>query len=376
MNKHKRYDATNDINPINVLYLIDSLAYGGAELQLLELIRNLDKERFRPHICTLKTSNNLFEELEIPKLCLEYIGFTHSKIINNIISLSKFINKNKIHIIQTFFQDPFLLAAMIKPFNQVKLVGTFLDLGFWRTPLESLKMKSAYPFFSGFIANSQAVKDHFIKVDGISANKIKVISNGFNLSAIPDPKSHKKGGDCPVVGIVANLNRPVKRVQDFISAASLVLQKIPQASFIVVGDGHLRGELERQAESLGLDDSIHFTGVINNPLDVISSFDVGTLTSESEGMSNAIIEYMACGVPVVVTNVGGNPELVSDGVNGFLVPVGMPEVLAQRIVQLIEEPQLLVKMGSNNRNKIFDEYSLPVMLEKQGKYYDDLMAEQ
>jgi L-malate glycosyltransferase len=359
---------------VNVLYLIDSLAYGGAELQLLELIRNLDPERFRPHLCTLKESNSLFGDLDIPKLNLGYMGFTHLSILKNVKRLSRFITENRIDIIQTFFQDPFLLAAMVKPLNRVKLVGTFLDLGFWRTPVESLKMRMAYPFFSGFIANSQAVKDHFVETDRISAAKVVVICNGLNLSAIPDPASHHQAARSPVVGIVANLNRPVKRVQDFVTAASLVLRQVPGARFLVVGGGHLRDELESQAASLGLGTSIRFTGVIGNPLEVINTFDIGVLTSESEGLSNAIMEYMACGVPVVVTDVGGNPELVCQGVNGFLVPVGQPEQLAERIVQLIEDPQLLCKMGQINRAKIIGEYSLPVMLENQCAYYHDLLA--
>lgn len=359
---------------INVLYMIDSLGHGGAELQLLELIRNLDQTRFSAHICTLQASDCLYDELEIPKCCLGFISFTDRSLFGVVARLNRFIKANRIQIIQTFFQDPFLLAAISRPFHRARLVGTFLDLGFWRTSSETKKMQFAYKFFAGFIANSEAVKDHFVQTDCIDSSRITVIYNGFDLSGVPDPLPGKEAGSAQVVGIVANLNRPVKRVHDFVKAAALVRREVPDACFLVVGDGHLRGELEALAQSLGLGESISFTGRITKPLHLINSFDVGVLTSESEGFSNALIEYMACGVPVVATEVGGNLELVSQGTNGYLVPVGMPEMVSEAIVQLLTDRTLLARMGSANRRKIAERYGMPVMMEQHSAYYSRLLA--
>ena len=226
----------NPKNPINVLYLIDSLFHGGAERQLAELIRNLDQRHFKPHLCTLKPSYGLDDDLDIPKECLNFSSFVSPSLFGVLRRISNFINRNQIEIVQTFFQDPCLLGALLKPFTDIKLIGTFLDLGFWRTPAESRKMRLAYPFYNGFIANSQAVKDHFCSTDGIASPRIKVIYNGFDLAAIPAiAKLPPDLRAAPVVGIVANLNRPVKRVQDFISAAAIVHQHHPETTFLVVG---------------------------------------------------------------------------------------------------------------------------------------------
>jgi glycosyltransferase involved in cell wall biosynthesis len=352
--------------------MIDSLAHGGTERQLVELIRNLDRSRFRPHVCTLKASNKLYNELDVPKISLDFASFYHPSIFGNLLRLSGFVRKNRIQIIQTFFQDPFLLAAMVKPFNRVKLVGSFRDLGFWRTPAETWKMRMAYPFFSGFIANSQAVKDHFVKTDRLKPDRIEVIYNGFDFDVIPDDQPSRKADELPVVGIVANLNRPVKRVQDFINAAALVHREIPQARFVVVGDGHLRSEFEALADSLGLGCSIRFTGRIDNPLDIICTFDIGVITSETEGFCNAIVECMACGVPVVATNTGGNPELVEEGENGFLVPVGHAEMLSERIVALLADKSSRSRIGERNRKKIRRDFSWPAALELQSRCYERL----
>lgn len=359
--------------PVNILYIIDSLAYGGTEKQLLQLIKNLDLSRFNPHLCTLKTSESLFDELNIPKICLNFVSFAHPSILKSIILLSIFIKKNQIQIVQTYFQDPFLLGIIAKFFNQIKLIGTFRDLGFWRTTCETRKMRLAYPFFSGFLANSEAVRNHFIQVDNIKPEKIQVIYNGVNLQNFL-PKSPNSFQDMPfIVGIVANLNRPVKRVQDFIQAAAIAQQNYRDIRFIIVGEGYLRTKLQQLASSLGLDQTIIFTGSIQNPVELIRNFHIGVLTSETEGLSNAIIEYMATGLPVVATNVGGNLELISDGENGFLVAPADPYKLAEKMIYLANNRSLCLKMGEKNIEKILKKFPISVMVNKYSTYYESLM---
>ncbi len=361
--------------PVNVLYMIDSLTHGGTERQLVELIRHLDQHHIRPHLCTLKPSGGFFDDLAIPKICLNFSSFGSPSLLGVLRQLSNFINQHQITIMQTFFQDPCLLGALVKPFTGVKLVGSFRDLGFWRTASESRKMKLSYPLFNGFIANSQAVKDHFCSTDGIAPSKIQVIYNGFDLATIPvatalplDPATS------PVVGIVANLNRPVKRVQDFISAAVRVHQQRPETRFLVVGGGHLQPELQQQAADLGLAGSITFTGMVFNPLDYIAQISIGVITSETEGFCNAIIEYMACGVPVVATRVGGNIELVQEGENGFLYDMGNVEQLAGSILKLLDNPEKRGIIAAANRLLVTERYSVKAMVERTESYYEQLLG--
>jgi glycosyltransferase involved in cell wall biosynthesis len=360
--------------PINILYIIDRLGYGGTEKQLVQLIRNLDQDKFRPHLCTLKASEGLYEEPEIPRISLDFVSFAHPSIVTKVMTLSSFIRQHEIHIVQTFFQDPFLLGAMVKPFNKVKLIGSFRDLGFWRTPSETRKMKMAYPCFSSFMANSQAVKDHFVQVDGINSKKIEVIYTGVDLEAQPEI-TDKSPQNTPVVGIVANINRPVKRVQDFIRAAALVRKARPEVKFVIVGDGHLRAELESLSLSLGLGRTLSFMGRVENPLEVVRKFHVGVITSETEGFCNAILEYMACGVPVVATATGGNFELVREGDNGFLVPVGNVVLMAAKIELLLQNYSLHKHISDMNLARVLSEFSLPQMVTRQQLIYDRISKE-
>jgi L-malate glycosyltransferase len=359
---------------INILYIIDNLGHGGTERQLAELIQRLDSDHFCPHICTLKPSSALYDELDIPKISLNFISFCHPAIVGNFLRLSAYVHKNRIQIIQAFFQDPLLLAAMLKLFHQVKLIGSFRDLGFWRTSTAKRKMRLSYPFFSGFIANSQAVKDHYVKIDGLQPKKVEVIYNGFDCSILEKAqavKPHEVAGK--IVGIVANLNRPVKRVDDFIRAAALVRDVFPEARYMIVGDGHLRTTLEELARFLGVEDIVTFTGRVDNPLEYIRLFTVGVITSETEGFCNAIMEYMALCVPVVVTDAGGNDELVRDAENGFLVPVGDCDKLAEKITLLLLNANVASKIGMAGFETVRTKFSLENMLKSYQGYYNKII---
>lgn len=358
---------------VNILYLIDSMHTGGTERQLYELIQGLDKKEFNVHVCVLNAFGGLYyERLEVPKFRLSFNSFCRPSLLKNVYALNAYIRKHNIDIVQSFFQDPTLLAALTKPFHKARLIGSFRDLGFWRKPSENLKMRMAYPMYTGFIANAQAVKDFVVEVDRIPAEKIQVIYNGFDTRQLDGLVC--KPSEPPIVGIVANLNRPVKRVQDFVAAAALVHRELLEVRFCVVGSGHLQPELEQLAESSGLSGMIEFAGMIDNPLEKVAEWSVGVITSETEGFCNAIIEYMACGLPVVATDVGGNPEIISDGNNGSLVPVAAPDKLAEQILRLFADHNLRGKMSANNSQEITRLYSVGSMVETYRSYYRQLLC--
>ncbi len=359
---------------LNILYIIDRLAHGGTEKQLLHLLEGLDRKTYTPHICTLKPLGDFEETLQLPAFHLPFTSFTQPSLPLIVKGLVRYIRSNRIDIVQTFFQDPCVLGALSRPFHQALLVGSFRDLGFWRTQLESFKMRAAVKAYTGFIANSLAVKRHFAQKDRIKSDKIEVIYNGVDVPRFPERAEHPTTGQPPVVGIVANLNRPVKRVQDFIALATIVLQQRPEVRFMVIGDGHLRTKMENLASSQGVAEAITFVGRLSDPLPYLSTFAVGVITSETEGFSNAILEYMACGIPVVATATGGNLEVVDNGKNGFLVPVGDVKQLASRTLQVLQEP-INEQIGKENKIKVQRKFSLPRMIKIHEQYYQALIQQ-
>ena len=126
---------------------------------------------------------------------------------------------------------------------------------------------------------------------------------------------------------MANL-RPVKRHADLLKAFARITREVLSAHLILAGEGELEQPLRKLALSLRVAENTHFLGKVDDVAAVIRRFSVGVLCSESEGLSNALMEYLGTGIPVVCTDTGGNPELVTDGKNGYLYPVGDEEVLA------------------------------------------------
>jgi glycosyltransferase involved in cell wall biosynthesis len=148
----------------------------------------------------------------------------------------------------------------------------------------------------------------------------------------------------PVVGTVANF-KAHKRLDDLLRAAVHVRRELPEVRFVLVGQGPLEGELRRLAGDLGLDGSVVFTGFRDDAPRIASGFDVFAMASEQEGLSIALIEALALGRSVVVTRAGGLPEVVRDGVEGYVVPPRDPARLADRIVRLLRDPVLRERMG-------------------------------
>jgi glycosyltransferase involved in cell wall biosynthesis len=155
----------------------------------------------------------------------------------------------------------------------------------------------------------------------------------------------------------------------FLKAAARVIPILPEARFWVVGDGELRGELERLVGDLALGEKAMFWGRRNDVRKLLSEMAVGVICSDSEGLSNAIMEYMEAGLPVVATSVGGNPELVRHGVTGLLVPPDQEKLLAQAMQTLLADPNRAVEMGAAGRKAIENGFSVSGMVEKTRELY-------
>jgi glycosyltransferase involved in cell wall biosynthesis len=259
------------------------------------------------------------------------------------------------------------------------------DQGFWYTRWNLPLLRVVALFVDRFVANSHAVKCVVQQREWVSGRKISVIYNGFF------PRTTNKGGETeaevlrevppnvPVVGIVANL-RPIKRIDTLIKAFAMVSSKFPDAYLAIVGSnglspygGSMGDYLKKMAYRHGIRERVIFTGRVEDPKPYIDRFNVAVLCSESEGFSNSIVEYMQAGRPVVCTDTGGNPELVQDGRNGFLVPVGDTKVLAERILQLIADGALSHRLGEAARETVQSTCTHKRMVAEHMGCYDEVL---
>jgi glycosyltransferase involved in cell wall biosynthesis len=175
------------------------------------------------------------------------------------------------------------------------------------------------------------------------------------------------------VGIVANF-RPVKDLPLFLHAARLVASAAPKAVFLLVGQGELKPALESLARSLGIPDRVFFSDGRGRVPDYLARMCIACLSSRSEGLPNAIMEYMAAGLPVVATDAGGIPELVTDGVTGRLVRVRTPDAFAGPIIQLLQDDALRAAMGRRGLERAQAEFDILAAVKRLERFYFEAMA--
>jgi glycosyltransferase involved in cell wall biosynthesis len=233
-------------------------------------------------------------------------------------------------------------------------------------------------FADWIIPNSESGKAYLIKRN-LNPAHIKVIYNGINTRRlVPDPakvdrirESLKPPPDGVIVGISASLI-PLKDHATFLQAARLISKVMPEVRFAILGDGPLRSNLENMAREMGIDSRVAFLGNQVEVSPYLAAFDIHCLCSaEPEGCSNAILEAMALGKPVVATDAGGNRELVEEGKTGFLVPIRNPKALADAIVSCIRQPELKQKMGRRAREIILTRFSLDRMIRNYESLYEE-----
>lgn len=233
---------------------------------------------------------------------------------------------------------------------------------------------------TAIIANSETVKQHCLQQEKFVANqKIWVIYNGIdlyrytvNISKEKKKKELQISNNTQVVGMVASLH-PRKGHSDFLKAASIVLRTYPHTVFLLVGrDEGMKSELETLARALHIHSSVFFTGERDDISELLSIFDVQVSSSYAEGLSNAILEGMAAGNPVVATEIGGNPELIVHGETGFLVPPGEVSRLAEMIMRLLEDKNLRVRMGNAGRQRVEKLFGMEQMIQHTERLYINL----
>ena len=174
---------------------------------------------------------------------------------------------------------------------------------------------------------------------------------------------------------MANL-RPEKGHLVFLDAASFLARSCPQARFVIVGDGSMRGKIEARIIELGLNNRVQLTGVIENIPAFLQTGNVDILVnpSDSESFPNAVMEAMAASLPVVATDVGGTNELVDEGVTGYLVPPGEGGVMAERLARLCNDADTRLKMGEAGRRRIVERFTVDLMARKFEKLYQSLLS--
>lgn len=371
----------------NVLFIIDSFEQGGSERQALQLLRQLHESgRCRVHLACLQGRGSLraeAEQLGIGEIH-EYAltSFYDLNFVKQLRRLRRFIKENRIDVVHThcFYTNIFGMAGAFLAGVPARITSKGETDGF-RTPMQKRAERVAFRLAHRVIANCLVVQNHLIR-EGVSPARIVQHYNGLDLDRLRvSPRLQRDQAlaafglpsDRRFVSIVANLHNPVKDHPMFLRAAARVGKEVPDAAFVIAGEGDLMPGLRSLAAQLRIERDVFFVGRCENVGQLLFASDIGVLSSKAEGFANAILEYLAAGLPVVATDVGGVREAVVEGETGHVVASGDDEKMAAGIIRLLNDPARARAMGRLGRTRVAAKFSCDRHLQNTLELYDELL---
>jgi glycosyltransferase involved in cell wall biosynthesis len=357
---------------IPVAIFVDRYTAGGTQRQMIELLERLDRRRFRVHPVCFHTGGVWFDRvsrLDEPVALFPIHGFRRAATAQQLVAFARWCRAREIAVLHTceLYSNIFGLPGAALASVAVRIGSR---RGFVEPPGLQRVQRFAYTFAHRVVANSRAAAER-LRIEGISSSKIEIIPNGIDLAMFP---RHDYSPRPRRIAMIACL-REEKRVDVLVAAAATILERYPDAEFLIAGDGTCREALEEQARATGVRHRCRFLGHRDDVPAVLAEADVFVLPSRSEAFPNSIIEAMAAGLPVVASDVGGIPELVEDGRTGRLVPPGDPQALAGALLELLDHPDRVEAFGREGRDRIERSYSFDRMVQQfETLYITELTA--
>ncbi|MGH9702014.1 MAG: glycosyltransferase, partial [Candidatus Acidiferrales bacterium] len=299
--------------------------------------------------------------------------------------LSSLIRRENVSIVHSFFETSDLWGGAVAKLSGVPiLVSSRRDMGIQREKKHDTAYRYMRRFTDLVLPVSNQVRDFCIERDGLDPKKVVTLHNGVEIERFANTGSGEAiryafglENASHIVSAIANI-RPVKGLDVMIRAAAIVCRKFPRACFVIVGTPHrsvfLR-ELKALAQELGIAGNVRFLGGHDEIERFLKISDAFCLPSRSEGFSNSLIEAMGCGLPCVATDVGGNREALQEGVSGYLVANEDSQAMGERILNLLENPELARRMGAAGRRKVEQMFTAEAMMSTLTSHYQTLLKQ-
>lgn len=363
-----------------ILHIIDALGVGGKERRSVELLKALSPNpKYKFQVVVLSEEIHFKEIYQLP-LTVHHLKRTTKKDARVLLRLLQVVRRFRPHIIHVWDSMSAIYGLPAAIMFGAKLVNAMItDADPNVRPFTKLYVRSriTFPFSDVILANSRAG----LVAYSAPPMKSRVIHGGFDsnranvIRPLSDVKEEFSICTPEVVGMVGAFETR-KDYRTYLEAAIQILRRRSSVTFVAVGDGKLLAGLkgEYEVKSKG---RIVFTRHQTDVQSIINTFNIGVLITDcrfhGEGISNAILEYMGQGIPVVATDSGGTNELVVDGVTGFLVQCAAVAEVVERITQLLDDPALAKTMGLNGRDRVNNEFSIEAMAQRHMSLYEDLI---
>jgi len=373
-----------------IFFLVDSLNVGGTETQAVELATRLDSENYEVTLGCLRARGPLLEKLAgsaasvrefFPKGGVDSI---HGLI--QLLRLAIFLRRERVQIVHTHDLYSNLMGIPAAVIARVPvIISSRRDLGHldWYRNGRRVWLRRLQSLSTIILTNANPIRETLITDDGFAPTKVRTIHNGVDVEKfsqqsgerswlVPAESASEQRKEKWIV-LVGNMHSDVKGHPWLIAAAPAIVAEFPETRFILVGDGARRNDFALQVDGLGLTEKFHFIGVRPDVPRILGCCDVAVLPSRAEGLPNAVLEYMAARLPTIASRVGGNTEIIRDGISGLLIPPEDSSALANAVLALLRDPDLGERLGQEGRRFVASQFSFERMVQNADRLYTELL---
>jgi len=358
---------------MKILMVCNNLSRGGAEKQLSYIINNL----YQKHTFNIILLDDLDHKLKYNNIPITYFpiqkSIFHPQSIISIFKFLLYVRKQNAHILHSWLYRPNLITSIIKIFyRKSNFIVSERNTFFWHKKYHFIINKIIYRLCNTILVNSYTLKKEIKKFCKVY-KQIKIIPNGIDLKEdidkleIPQLIQNLKDKNNIIIGSVGRFVKQ-KRYNDIIEAAKILFQVKRNIHFVFIGGRGDQKKFQQLIENYHIGNFITHIGEIQNVLPYIKGFDIFLHASSAEGMSNAIMEAMLMGKPIIATDVGGTSDLIDNGVNGILIPPFRPDKIVSAIETLLINKKLQKIFSLNNIKKI-QNYSIEKMISNIDQMY-------
>ena len=367
-------------SPTRVLYLSHAFAVGGAEEMVLNLVRHLPSS-YKPAVACIHEAGPIGLEIERTGVPFKVLGLKPGLLRPfDVLRLQDFLHQCQPDIVHTFLLTGSLYGRFAAMMARVPVViGTEVNVYQRKRPLHALAERWLMRGTDAVVASAESVREFYIKQVDADPAKVEVIYNAVDWSQLETTISREAMRmamgvpvDAPLLGIIARLTE--QKGHRVLLDALAQMPDLSQAHLVIVGDGPLRDELQRQAAGLGLADRVRFLGARRDLGNILAAIDVFVMPSFWEGLPLAMVLAMGAGLPVVATRVAGIPEVIQDGVNGLLVTPGESGELGAALSRVVNDDTTRVLLGQAARAFVRPRFGIDGYVNAITALYDRLLV--
>ena len=364
----------------NILFLDSIFFLGGAERVTYDLVHRLDRERYRPVLCTLYEPGPVGEWFirDGFRFYQRLISFAYD--VRALWRLGRIIVREQIGLIYLINQPLTMFWGLLaSKWHHIPIISVVHNTFFGGETPKSRVTRMLMTRADAIVAVAEMQREHLVRNERMPESLVRVIHNGIDLAHFQprvgrEEQRRSLGLDPmgPVVGIVGRLVH-LKGLDIFLQAAKAVLKDLPATQFLIVGDGPEGESLKNLSRALGVESSVFFLGRRDDIADLIQVFDIAVLCSRTEALPMVILEYMALAKPVIATRVGSVPELVIDEETGLVIHAEDAKGLVDALLALLRQPGRAKQMGLAGRERVQSSFLVSNTVQKTQQLFSELL---